>query len=230
MWLEIEYIPTSLFSFKDINATNTAATSLLFPTPYGVKMGLISQAIQHFNLEKGREVFELIKNKEIRFSLPDEAVINKTFGRITDLRNRIGRSKPAYREYVFSKGTLKIALEINKLTDIQIKLLKKLFLRVNYFGKKGSFMQFKSFNQIQQLDKSFLKLIDEDEINFETESIIQFTEDIPPEATFEAINIYNCSEKLKRENNERIFIVNIETALSGEGYQYYKFYNKCGEI
>ena len=54
MWLEVEYIPTSLFSFKDINATNTAARSLLIPTPFAVKMALISVCIQRYNLEKAK--------------------------------------------------------------------------------------------------------------------------------------------------------------------------------
>ncbi|MBM7556092.1 hypothetical protein [Halanaerobacter jeridensis] len=222
MWLEIEYKPTALFSFKDINATNTAATSLLFPTPYGVKMGLIAEAINEYNLNKGKEVFELIKDKKVKFNLPSEAVVNKTFGRITDLRNREGRSKPAYREYVFFDGTLKIALEIVDFSKEQIQLLKKLAIRINYFGKRGSFMQFKSFNQIEELTNEYLNLMGENSLNSSNKSIIQFTEDIPPEATFEAVNIYNSEEKLKRKNNKRIFTVDLEKTLSGEGYQYYK--------
>ncbi|SJZ91021.1 hypothetical protein [Selenihalanaerobacter shriftii] len=225
MWLEVEYLPTSLFSFKNINATNTAATSLLFPTPFGVKMGLVSQTIQNYNLDKGKEVFEMVKNREIRFSLSEEAVVNKTFGRITDLRNRVGRSKPAYREYVFLKGSLKVAIEISNLEDDEMKLLKRLFIRINYFGKKGSFMQFKSFNQLEELDEDYLNQMGEENLKLANKSIIQFTEDIPPKANFEAINIYNSDEKLDRKNNERIFVVNIEQTLSGEGYQYYKLCN-----
>lgn len=223
MWLEVEYLPTSLFSFKDINATNTAATSLLIPTPFGVKMGLISCCIQEYNLEKARYLFEKIKEKEVKYKLPEEAVVNKTFGRINDLRNKIGRSKPAYREYVYFNGELKIALDINGLNDEQLGLLKGLFIRINYFGKKGSFMQFKSFANKEKLGNKYLNLLEGDyRLNSLSESIIQQTEDIPPEATFEEINIYNNDESLKRKDNERIFVVNIEQTLSGEGYQYYK--------
>ncbi len=225
MWLETEYIPTSLFSFKDIKATNTAATSLLFPTPFGVKMALISEAIQKFDLEKGKMIFNLIKNKKIKYYLPQEAVVNKTFGRINDLRNKVGRSKPAYREYVFLKGSLKISINIKEQSKAEIKLLKKLFIGINYFGKKGSFMQFKSFNITDELNPNYLKLMDEDEISFEYKSIIQFTEDIPPKATFAAINIYNSTESLKRDYNKNLFLVNIERTLSGDGYQYYKIVN-----
>ncbi|MFW6237795.1 MAG: hypothetical protein ACOC5A_00995 [Halanaerobiales bacterium] len=223
MWLEVDYLPTSLFSFKDINATNTAATSLLLPTPFGVKMGLISCCIQEYSLDKGRELFELIKEREIRYRLPDEAVVNKTFGRINDLRNVTGRSKPAYREYVYFAGELTVALEIEGLDTEQIELLKELFVRINYFGKKGSFMQFKSFSISEKLGSEYLDLLEgEYRVNSLSESIIQQTEDIPPEATFEEINIYNNDESLKRKDNERIFIVDIDRALSGEGYQYYK--------
>ncbi|AGB40921.1 hypothetical protein Halha_0960 [Halobacteroides halobius DSM 5150] len=225
MWLEIEYSPTSLFSFKDINATNTAATSLLFPTPFGVKMAIISEAIQKYDLAKGEEVFKLIKDKKIRFNIPKEAVVNKTFGRITDLRNKVGRSKPAYREYVFFNGELKIAIDAEELSKEEINLLKRLFVRVNYFGKRASFMQFKSFNETKELGNGYLQLMGEEDVQLANKSIIQLTEDIPPEATFAEINIYNSEEKLKRKNNKRIFTVNLEETLSGEGYQYYKIAN-----
>ncbi len=221
MWLEIEYLPTSLFSFKDINATNTAATSLLIPTPFAVKMGLISNCIQRYDFAKAQELFELLKDRVINFKLPQELVVNKTFGRINDLRNRTGRSKPGYREYVYAKGSLKIAFNIIDLSEDQISLLKSLFKRINYFGKKGSFMQFKGFDLVENLDKGFLKIMGKD--NFIAgKSIIQFAEDIPPTATFEDINIYNSSNSLKRVDNKRMYVVNLENALSGDGYQYYK--------
>jgi len=225
MWLEIEYVPTSLFSFKDIKATNTAATSLLFPTPFGVKMALISEAIKKFDLEKGRNVFKLIKEREIKYNLPEEAVVNKTFGRINDLRNKIGRSKPAYREYVYFNGSLKLAINTDDLSQEEIDLLKLLFVRINYFGKKGSFMQFKKSKITEDLNDNYLKLMIEGEIDFKFKSIIQQTEDIPSDASFEAINIYNENESLSRDNNERLYVVNIEKTLSGDGYQYYKILN-----
>lgn len=225
MWLEIEYVPTSLFSFKDIKATNTAATSLLFPTPFGVKMALISEAIKEFDLEKGKEIFELIKDKEIKYNLPEEAVVNKTFGRINDLRNRIGRSKPAYREYVYFNGSLKLAISTDEMSQKKIDLLKSLFVRINYFGKKGSFMQFKTLNLKDNLNDNYLKLMSDGEIDFEFKSIIQQTEDIPSNVSFEAINIYNEKESLSRDDNERLYVVNIEKTLSGDGYQYYKILN-----
>ena len=222
MWLEVEYLPTSLFSFKNINATNTAATSLLIPTPFGVKMALIKECIQKYSLDKAEELFETIKDKQLKFNLPQEAVVNKTFGRITDLRNPIGRSKPAYREYVYFKGSLKVALAIDELEDSTIKLLKELFVRINYFGKKGSFMQFKSFSQKDSLDNAYLRSMGEDDIQLARNSIIQFTEDVPPEATFADVNIYDSDNKLNRKDNQRLFLVNLDKVLSGEGYQYYK--------
>lgn len=225
MWLKVEYIPTSLFSFKDIKATNTAATSLLFPTPFGVKMALVSEAIKEFDFEKGKYIFKLVKKRKIKYNLPEEAVVNKTFGRINDLRNKIGRSKPAYREYVYFNGSLKVAINIDNMNQEEIDLLKSLFLRINYFGKKGSFMQFKESKITDNLDDNYLKLMSEGEIDFKFKSIIQQTEDIPSDASFEAINIYNENESLSRDNNEKLYVVNIEKTLSGDGYQYYKISN-----
>ncbi|MFW6028819.1 MAG: hypothetical protein ACOCRO_01050 [Halanaerobiales bacterium] len=222
MWLEVEYIPTALFSFKDINATNTAATTLLFPTPFAVKMGLISQCIQKYDIEKAENLFSGIKKKEMGFSLPDIAVINKTFGRINDLRNRTGRSKPAYREYVYFKGVLKVAINIENMDIETVKILKELFIRINYFGKKGSFMQYKRCREVESISSDYVSLLNEDyNLNLSNKSIIQQTEDIPAEASFEAINIYNSDEKLNRKDNEKVFVVNVMETFSGEGYQYF---------
>lgn len=221
MWLEVEYLPTSLFSFKDINATNTAATSLLIPTPFAVKMALISVCIQRYNLEKAQELFSMIKKMDISFKLPREIIVNKTFGRINDLRERVGRSKPGYREYVFAKGSLKIACDVTVFTDEDLSFLRRLFTGINYFGKKGSFMQFKGFQLIENLAEGYTKIIGKD--NFTAgKSIIQFTEDIPPGAAFENINIYDSNHPLKRIDNKRMYVVNLEKALSGADYQYYK--------
>jgi|LSQX01.1.fsa_nt_gb pentatricopeptide repeat protein len=221
MWLEVEYIPTSLFSFKDINATNTAARSLLIPTPFAVKMALISVCIQRYNLEKAKELFELLKERDISFKLPRDIVVNKTFGRINDLREQVGRSKPGFREYVFYKGSLKVACDISNLKEEELSLLKSLFKSINYFGKKGSFMQFKGFQILQHLNENYLKLMGKDYYQA-GKSIIQFTEDIPSGATFEDINIYDSNHRLKRDDNKRMYVVNLEEVLSGANYQYYK--------
>lgn len=220
MWLEVEFIPTSLFSFKDINATNTAATSLLIPTPFAVKMALISNCIQKYDIDKARDFYSIIKDRIIKYQLPEEIVVNKTFGRINDLREKRGRSKPGYREYVYAKGVLKIAVEISGMDESQQNNLKTLFMRVNYFGKKGSFVQFKSYKIIDELDDAYINIMGRD--NFIAgQSIIQFAEDVPKDSTFDQINIYDSDNNLKRENNKIMYMVNIDRALSGDGYQYY---------
>lgn len=229
MWLEVEYEPTSLFSFKNINATNTAATSLLFPTPYAVKMALIGNAIRLYDIEKGKEMFDLVKKREIKYSLPQYAVVNKTFGRIIAFGknkdifgNNEKYSKPAYREYVFFQGTLKIAINVTGLSKNQVNFLITLLTTVNYFGKKGSFMQFINCNYpIEQLDNTYVTKIDEKLINGKS-NVLQLSEDIPENATFDDINIYNSETKLSRDNNKIMYSVSVEQKLSGQGYQYYK--------
>lgn len=45
MKFSVKYIPTSLFSLKDSNSTNSGAKSLFLPSPYTVKMAILNQAI-----------------------------------------------------------------------------------------------------------------------------------------------------------------------------------------
>ena len=37
--------PTTLFSLKDSNSTNSGAKSLFLPSPYAIKMAILNQAI-----------------------------------------------------------------------------------------------------------------------------------------------------------------------------------------
>ena len=46
MWVLATYQPTTFFSLKPSNATSSGGKTLLTPTPYAIKMGLLDAAIR----------------------------------------------------------------------------------------------------------------------------------------------------------------------------------------
>lgn len=150
-WLVISYIPVSLFSLRMTHATNKGGKTLLVPTPYAFKMILIDACFRVFDRDdaeiKARQVFDLIKGCEIRFSPPPGCIVQNTFIKIR--QEERGAPKGfyvptiAYREFSFySGGELKVAIGINGLSEGSVTLLKYIGSHINCIGKRGSFWQY----------------------------------------------------------------------------------------
>jgi hypothetical protein len=78
-WLALRYRPTSLWSLKSSGATSSGAKSLLVPTPYGIKLGLIDAAIQAGRVSDGVSLFTLLRGRPLRICPPASAVVSATF-------------------------------------------------------------------------------------------------------------------------------------------------------
>ncbi len=149
-WLILKYLPVSLFSLRMTHATSKGGKTLLIPTPYAFKMTLIDACFRVFNCTeaetKARQVFDIIKNCEIRFSPPADCIVQNTFIKIKqedrDAPKGLFNSTIAYREFCFyTRGELKVAIRAN-FPENDINLLKKLGIHINCIGKRGSFWQY----------------------------------------------------------------------------------------
>ena len=150
-WLILSYLPVSLFSLRMTHATSKGGKTLLVPTPYAFKMTLIDACFRVFdgnNAEiKARQVFDLIKNCEIRFNPPEGCIVQNTFIKIRQEERDAPRgfyvSTIAYREFCFyGDGELKVAIGINGLPEDAVSLIRKVGSHINCIGKRGSFWQY----------------------------------------------------------------------------------------
>ncbi|MFH1777544.1 MAG: hypothetical protein ABH952_08320 [Candidatus Omnitrophota bacterium] len=150
-WLILRYIPVSLFSLRMTHATNKGGKTLLVPTPYAFKMTLIDACFRVFDKEeaeiKAREVFDLIKDCEIRFSPPPICIVQNTFIKIRqedrEAPKGLYNSTIAYREFCFySGGELNVALGVKGFSGKEITMFKVLGSHINCIGKRGSFWQY----------------------------------------------------------------------------------------
>jgi hypothetical protein len=106
----------------------------------------------------------------------------------------------AFREYVYLNSDIEIAVNLNTekiILDEDIEVLKKWFIHINYFGKKGCFFQFKSFEEVENIEESkFCSVISE---GFKPGIYMQM-DDVDKKADFETMNNFNSKKKAKRTN------------------------------
>lgn len=156
-WLILRYLPVSLFSLRMTHATNKGGKTLLVPTPYAFKMTMIDTCFRAFienDAEiKARNVFDLIKDRDIRFNPPSDCLVQNTFIKIRQEDREAPRglynSTIAYREFCFYHGgELKVAISTKGFKEESILLLKYLGSHINCIGKRGSFWQYIGSEQI----------------------------------------------------------------------------------
>lgn len=142
--IRLRYRPTALFHFKRHDATNKAALTLLMPTPYAVRTAFLAVA------DDPEASFAAVKAKTVVVRPPHRAVINPCWVKIlTPRRSDEPWDNPeapseykttmSLREYAYipGDGSSDLHIYLDSLDGIE-----DLPPRVNYFGKRGSFVQF----------------------------------------------------------------------------------------
>ena len=206
-WLLFRYEPVSLFSLRTTHSTNKGGKTLLVPTPYAVKLALIDACFRRYGSEQtARSVFDLIKERRIQFKPPRDCIVQNTFVKIRqEERNApsgIYTSTIAYREWVYYKGQMIMAMQAEKLNIDEKLLLRNLASHINYFGKRGSFWQFIESDELEgDLPEGFTVSGDSENLKPELYGVSHFLDDFGEALCsapngFERISTYH-TEKIR---------------------------------
>ncbi len=227
MWLEIIYKPTSLFSLKLSSSTNSAGKTLPCPSPYSVKMALLHAIITYDSLETAQENFDLIRDLDLHFCLPETFVVNNCMIRILKDNDKVSKilkainpfkSTVAFREYVYLSDEIHIAFDISNISDEEVAFLQKWFARINYFGKRSCFFQFSGFNKKETLPNNYVKVFDK---SF-SPGIMFPMDDVDKKAEFKNMDNYDFKTKAKR--TEKIYIFPYKQVEANKNYTFFKKY------
>ena len=82
MWITAHYLPVSFFSLRPAGATSSGGRTLLVPTPYAVKMALLSAAICSQGKHEGERLFPLLRDSALYLQPPEEILVMKSFSKI----------------------------------------------------------------------------------------------------------------------------------------------------
>jgi hypothetical protein len=210
MWLITEYEAVTLFSLRLSSATASGGKTLLIPTPYAIKMALLDAACRISGVTQAEDRWPYLRDLKIALSATEQAVISNVFQKVLrPRRNAIALSEPdagtfqktiGYREYVHLVGPLGIALGWDEAESRD--WLDDLLLNVNYFGKRGSFMQLiKPPARVPDLPADYVE-VTSDQLLFAVGGTLQVLDDCTSDLTFEKANIY--SDKKMKMGKERI--------------------------
>lgn len=217
------YKPTSLFSLKTSNSTNSGAKSLFIPSPYSIKMAILNAAITlgKEDFESKQNNFSILRDVQIFYSLQGFFCVNNCFVKILkkerteniseDKGNFLKRTV-SFREYLHITNNIEIIFETKELGDSDY--LKKYLHKINYFGKRGCFFQFIKYSDTP--NEPNVKIFDSKTI--ET-GILQEYDDFHDKTTFDAVNNFS-SAKVKRK--KLIFILPLKNVGSSKSFSNYQ--------
>lgn len=225
MWLVARYLPASLFSLRASTATSSGARTNLVPSMYAIKLGLVDASFRA-GLD-GQAMFDIAKPLAIRMEPPEHAVVSNTLIKIQREPKEKGKGlafipSVAYREFCFHSGDLAVAFDIAGLTDAPVAGLRAVLPLVNYFGKRGSFFQFRDAVVQPELPPSF-GYVAGDSGGFPSEVVMQYLDDLAPAATFDRVNTF--SDDRARVGRERLLIpvaLPYRRVASSRGYTWYE--------
>ena len=232
MWYVTTYQPVSFVSLKLATATSTGGKSLLWPTPFAIRMALLDTLIKDIGLERGQSIWPVIRDANLALRGPKAICVNNTFTKIlkpvrgkptpdpdTGLTRTMSRTI-AFREYVQWQGELQLAFDPH---DNQDRDWARWLTMVNYLGKRGGFVQATSSPTVcAELSDSFTYLA-QTSTAFTLDGTLQILDDCAPSLTFEQVDIYSSKNmRLDKDRILRNVVIPYQIERSSRGYTLYK--------
>lgn len=243
MWSIAYYQATSLFSLRPALSTASGAQSLLVPTPFAIKMALIDVAITHYGIVQAVPWWPVIRDLSIALSLPQYVVVNKTFIKIQrkgELPKQKGVDKDqyirdqleegkwplsptiAFREFVGFDGLLGVALQAKSEHAVPLGDLLRL---INYFGKRGSFMQIQGPPIVQETIDDSWTVITQSSQSFPIDGTLQMLDDCGKKLSWEHVDVYSEKRIRHAEGERELRTVILPYRLRQSSYRY-SFYER----
>ena len=194
-------------------------------------MALLDAACRIQGVQLAEELWPQIRDLQVALRLPDQAVVTNLFQKVLrPRRNAVALDEPdagpfqksiGYREYVHFTGILMVALGWEDALDKN--WLPELLLNINYFGKRGSFVQLtKPPSLFAQLPNAFT-IAGEDQSNFVLNGTLQVLDDCSSKLTFDQVNIYSDGRiSIGKDRLLRPIILPYRVERSSRGYTLYR--------
>ena len=241
MWIVAQYLPVAPFSLKPAAATSSGGKTLLAPTPYAIKMALLDVAIRTLGLADGERLFPDLRDLSISLAMPIDLVVIKGFSKIQrPLKDKGDEQKAleaqarghwpmqptiAYREYVYYRDAFQLALTSSSEERPLPSELYQLLTCINYFGKRGGFVQIVGPPQhLEQLpDGQFIELTPDTLRPFHTGGTLQVLDDCGKSLTFQRANIYSAERiSVGKERVLRHVVLPYRLTRSSRSYSWYR--------
>lgn len=232
MWIVARYAPVALFSLKTAAATSSGGKTLLCPTPFAIKMALLDAALRTSSVAQAKLFWPQLRDLRIQISLSERITVINTFAKIvrpkkngvsddsgTGLLTPFG-STIAYREYVQFSSPFTLALQTTSGDSADLAMLLQ---QINYFGRRGGFVQLVKLTQATVLDEVGFVALTEDQQAFNADGTLQMLDDCGPTMTFAHADIYSGKRiTLGKERILRHIVLPYRATRSSRGFTLYE--------
>jgi hypothetical protein len=229
-WLIFRYSPVALFALKTSRATSTAGKSLLIPTPYAIKMAFVDASLRHRLTDRPDWLVRELARASVRVGVPQHACVTGTIQTVrhetrdSERKRNPGipfyRSSIAMREVVHCRGMLRVAFDLATCGEPLQALLLRTAPAINYFGRRGSFFQYRDSERVTDLDSTFSE--PGDPASAPAWGHLATLDDFGPGATFAALNSFT-STPIERGVHRQLVDTMIPLAVHnlGPGFVHY---------
>jgi hypothetical protein len=243
----VKYLPTTLFSLKDSNSTNSGAKSLFLPSPYSIKMALLNQIITIEGIEtfsqseveivKGKKkktelqeakIFEAIRDAKISYHLRQGSrfCVNNTFVKILKIKEDKGSKKdketgkvfePGFQETVSFREYIHIGQSIEMIFEVFDEFTATYLKK--YLHKINYFGKRGCFFQfLEYNDNPPEANVVPFDVKKGLTGILQKYDDFDEQVTFEMVNNFS-GKPTKRK--EQIWVLPLKSKSSSKSYTSY---------
>lgn len=190
MWLIADYEPVAAFGLRPSNTTSSGGKSLVCPTPYAIKMALLDRMIRNWGLSYGLECFDAVRDLHILARVPLAVAVNRTFQKVLRPGGDPWISTIAQREFCFFAGAMTLAFETQE--EQMAADLPGVLAAVNYFGRRGSFMQLSdcAASETEPLPADGFVDLSGPSVA-PVWGFLQRMDDMRPDATFDDVSVFN---------------------------------------
>jgi len=228
-WLIAEYKPTALFSLKISLATSSVGKTLVIPTPYAIKMGLVDAAFRAGLSDQ--ECAGLLKRLipvEVRIAPGNRTLVTQTFLKVRQESRDPDPLRPysstiSYREVAHQSDAWRWAFDLAACDHATAQRMVELFPHISYIGKRGSFVQFRGCGRVVALGTEFTQPVPRGGSWSPPERAhIVPLDDFGPDADLETLSSFT-QKRPKRDQHRRFVdtIVPIGIVNTGPGFTEY---------
>jgi len=191
VWFKAEYEFGSLFSYRMPDFSSQHALSSPLPGPSTIKLATVATAIKSTgNLKYGKEIFELIKNAEIKIGLPKRIGISNVL--IKRLKKKKDKNELettfGTRGYVHFLEPIEIYVNARENANEIRNLLRK----IRQFGTSDSLVYCRSIDE-EEPPENCIEAVDHFPEKAERNTLVVPVRDLNPDekVRFEHVNPYD---------------------------------------
>jgi len=221
VWIKATYEFASFFSYRIPDFSSQYALSSILPGPSTIKLAIVSTAIETTgSVEYGKEIFEVIKNAQIKFSLPKKvAQTNVLIKRLKKKKEKSGlETTYGIRGYIHYPEKFNIFLDISNRPEEIEKILKN----IRRFGTSDSLVWCSGIDK-QTPPKNAISATSKLESGSGKDKVVIPVKDINPKAQFDDINVYSKKGMGKNILERKIYSISVSNRTQGKNWVVYEF-------